>query len=233
MKYMDKSNNMSARGGSASGGKKLIILTTLAVSLILTGCAKQAGKDASDETSNTQLANPASVYCEEQGGKLEIIETAEGQSGICKFDDRSECDEWAFFRGECSPTSGLVQSDDVQPDEKENITAKGNDKIKVFNIEDGQTIFSPVTIQGKAVAFENNLIVELRNSDHETLVKEFATIKSSEVGGIGNYSITLNFAFSNTKEGFIAVYEQSTEDGSELNLVEIPVKFGNSDKSTN
>lgn len=51
-----------------------------------------------------QLANPASVYCEEQGGTLEI-RTAEagGQAGYCVFDDGSECDEWAFFRGECTP----------------------------------------------------------------------------------------------------------------------------------
>ena len=51
-----------------------------------------------------QLANPASVYCEEQGGTLEI-RTADdgGQAGYCIFDDGSECDEWSFFRGECAP----------------------------------------------------------------------------------------------------------------------------------
>jgi putative hemolysin len=52
----------------------------------------------------TGLANPASVHCEEQGGKLEIRTDADGgQKGACVFDDGSECDEWAFFRGECNP----------------------------------------------------------------------------------------------------------------------------------
>ncbi len=106
----------------------------------------------------------------------------------------------------------------------------GNDKIKVFNIEDNQTVVSPLTISGQGVAFENNLQVELRNSDHVALVKEFTTIKSGEVSEMGDYSITLNFQFNNTKEGYIAVYEQSAEDGSELNLVEIPVKFGVEEK---
>jgi putative hemolysin len=50
------------------------------------------------------LPNPASVYCQEQGYTLEIrSDTAGGQFGICIFPDGSECDEWAFFRGECAP----------------------------------------------------------------------------------------------------------------------------------
>ena len=106
----------------------------------------------------------------------------------------------------------------------------GNDQIGVSDIRDGQIVYSPFIVYGKAAAFENNLIVELRNSDHETLVKEFTTIKSSKVGEMGDYSIKLNFDFKNTKEGFVAVYEQG-EDGLELNLAEIPVKFGNLDTS--
>ena len=47
------------------------------------------------------LANPASVYCEEQGGTVEIREGGDGQYGVCVFPDGSECEEWAFFRGEC------------------------------------------------------------------------------------------------------------------------------------
>jgi len=50
------------------------------------------------------LPNPASVYCEEQGGKVEIRTGVDGgQYGVCIFADGSECDEWAFYRGECSP----------------------------------------------------------------------------------------------------------------------------------
>jgi hypothetical protein len=48
------------------------------------------------------MPNPASVYCEEQGGTVDIRTQEDGgQVGICVFDDGSECDEWAFFRGEC------------------------------------------------------------------------------------------------------------------------------------
>ncbi len=53
---------------------------------------------------DAELPNPASAYCEEQGYQLEIRTDAEGnQYGVCIFPDGSECDEWAFFRGECGP----------------------------------------------------------------------------------------------------------------------------------
>ena len=51
-----------------------------------------------------ELANPASVYCKEQGGSLEIRkDESGGEYGVCQFEDGSECEEWAYFRGECEP----------------------------------------------------------------------------------------------------------------------------------
>ena len=75
-----------------------ITITVLAVCLALAAC----GDDAPNEE-RQGLPNPASVYCEEQGGTLEIREEAAGQYGVCVFDDGSECEEWAYFRGECEP----------------------------------------------------------------------------------------------------------------------------------
>lgn len=62
------------------------------------------------------LPNPASVFCEAQGGRLEIREDASGnQAGICVFSDGSECEEWAFFRNECQP--GYVATREAAPTE--------------------------------------------------------------------------------------------------------------------
>lgn len=56
------------------------------------------------QSGTTQLANPAAVFCEEQGGKLEARTDSQGGAyGVCVFGDGSECDEWAYFRGECQP----------------------------------------------------------------------------------------------------------------------------------
>jgi putative hemolysin len=51
------------------------------------------------------LPNPASVFCEEGGYKLEMRQEAGGTVGYCLFPDGSECEEWAFFRGECKPAT--------------------------------------------------------------------------------------------------------------------------------
>jgi len=50
-----------------------------------------------------RAANPASVYCIQQGGELEIREDLEGnQIGYCLFPGGKECEEWAYFRSSCS-----------------------------------------------------------------------------------------------------------------------------------
>ena len=55
---------------------------------------------------STGLANPASVYCGQVGGKTEIKKDAAGNEyGMCTFPNGSSCDEWALFRGECKPTA--------------------------------------------------------------------------------------------------------------------------------
>lgn len=48
-----------------------------------------------------QLANPASVYCEEQGGTLKSRTVEAGAKGFCIFNDGSECAQWDFLRGDC------------------------------------------------------------------------------------------------------------------------------------
>lgn len=76
--------------------KKIAILAlVLFVAISLIGCAQKTQQ-------NSQIANPASVYCEQQGGKTQIITAADGsQSGNCILANGTVCDEWAYFRKEC------------------------------------------------------------------------------------------------------------------------------------
>ncbi len=62
----------------------------------------------STPTSSVNMPNPAAVYCQKQGNKSEIRTAADGsQSGVCKFPNGTECDEWAYFRRDCSPTQEI------------------------------------------------------------------------------------------------------------------------------
>ncbi len=85
-------------------------LFTLLVSIgmiFLTACNLTTGSDKSD-SDIADMPNPASVFCEENGGTLEIRTAEDGsQAGVCVFPDGSECDEWAFYRGECKPGDSL------------------------------------------------------------------------------------------------------------------------------
>lgn len=58
----------------------------------------------SDEGMNETvwIANPASVYCEENWGILSIGNWENGEYWICTFSNWNSCEERAFYRGECS-----------------------------------------------------------------------------------------------------------------------------------
>jgi len=69
----------------------------------------------------TGLANPASVYCEDQGGTLEIVDTPEGQVGMCHFANGQVCEEWALFRSNatnCTDADGSPARTYCKPEQR-------------------------------------------------------------------------------------------------------------------
>ncbi|MDO1474178.1 MULTISPECIES: putative hemolysin [Comamonas] len=44
------------------------------------------------------MANPASVYCAQLGGRTRIEKTTAGERGICVLPNGTEIDEWELFR---------------------------------------------------------------------------------------------------------------------------------------
>lgn len=47
------------------------------------------------------IANPASIYCLDNGGSLQMKENKNGQYGVCYFEDNRQCEERAFYHGDC------------------------------------------------------------------------------------------------------------------------------------
>lgn len=64
----------------------------------------------------TQIANPASVYCTSQGGKLDLINNENGSYGMCTLANGQVCEEWAYFRGECGNSNLSEDSCTVDTD---------------------------------------------------------------------------------------------------------------------
>ena len=86
------------------------IFTLIIILMALTACTapqtQVAPEPAATDMPQAGMPNPASVYCTQQGNKLEIRTAADGsQNGICIFPDGSTCDEWVYYRGECGPAA--------------------------------------------------------------------------------------------------------------------------------
>lgn len=88
-----------------------LIASSCAPAAIETPASPSPAPSDTPASGGANMPNPASVYCEDQGYTLEIRTAEDGsQSGVCVFTPGDECDEWAYYRGECGPSGGDVES---------------------------------------------------------------------------------------------------------------------------
>ena len=153
---------------------------------------------------NTGLANPASVYCGEHGGKLKIKKDISGnESGICVFSDDTRCEEWKYFRGECQ--SGA--------------------NIHIINIKNGQEVNLPFVVEGEARVFESVVNVALKDSKGQILYQANVMAQSPDMGQFGPFFKEIDFLTKLPADdnAILEVYSLSAKDGAVINLVSIPV----------
>ena len=74
--------------------KNIAFLSIIVASL--SACSSVQTTDSSQ--TKLGLANPASQYCVEQGGKLEIVKESNGEVGYCHLKNGEKVEEWALFR---------------------------------------------------------------------------------------------------------------------------------------
>lgn len=72
--------------------------TALAGLSLLALAACSPANDTPEAPAKVGLANPASVYCVDQGGTLEPVTTAAGVSNDCVLPDGERLDEWDLYR---------------------------------------------------------------------------------------------------------------------------------------
>ncbi|QNK00455.1 putative hemolysin [Dyella telluris] len=74
------------------------IATPIAFALAVCACSSTPVPPP-DNPPSVGMANPASVACVNQGGKLDLRKDEAGNvTGICVFADGRQCEEWALFR---------------------------------------------------------------------------------------------------------------------------------------
>lgn len=82
--------------------RSVIALITLVSIVTACGGDDESPSSSSNAVPDTSvapgIANPASEFCVEQGGTVEIVEEADGQVGYCLLPDGSRVEEWEYFR---------------------------------------------------------------------------------------------------------------------------------------
>ncbi|MCG3863661.1 MULTISPECIES: DUF333 domain-containing protein [unclassified Photobacterium] len=78
--------------------KWTVLFAIIGLTTALVGCNKEEQKQPEQPKELIGKANPASVYCEEQGGKLEMKQEEKGTVGYCHLADGKVVEEWAFYR---------------------------------------------------------------------------------------------------------------------------------------
>jgi len=168
--------------------KWILTLTTILILLAIASCSAPPTQPTiapvSTETLQANMPNPASVYCEGQGNRLEICTAADGsQSGVCIFPNGSECDEWAFFRGECGPNAPVTETP-VIPTQT--------------STSSGFVIPQPIAMPAGAIIDPRNDSLDLTkglifyNTDGLTL-GELLAPRGGQIHVAGHYQGSLNF----------------------------------------
>lgn len=78
--------------------------TALLSTTLVVACGDDS--DPSPTTEPTGLPNPASAFCVEQGGTVDIVDEEGGQVGYCVLPDGTRVEEWEYYRSESDNAGG-------------------------------------------------------------------------------------------------------------------------------
>ena len=197
---------------------------TLLASFLLLFVGMLAGCSIQDQ--DTGIANPASVYCEEHGGTLQLEES----TWLCRFEDGSYCEEWAYYNNECQPGEIMYNTVDENIDTelpegaKTSLTNEELEEVIDTHFPKGYA-FS--TYNSETSATSDGASTYPEDISHTLLLPEHATMASREViaSGIEDgmvYTLTKVFLQDDTEIEILYIVDPVT-----LNLVAANVENGN------
>jgi hypothetical protein len=96
--------------------------------------------------------------------------------------------------------------------------------ILVETVAPGDVVPTAARIAGMNNTFENNVRIRIVGADGRTLADTFTT-GHGPMGQWGRFDTIVPIARGSNPSGKVIVFESSAKDGSEINVVEIPVRF--------
>jgi putative hemolysin len=76
--------------------KKTALVTAVAAAMVLAGCSTYEGATRSNEY--TSAANPAAVYCVQQGGELDTVTENGERVTYCLLSENERVEQWEYYR---------------------------------------------------------------------------------------------------------------------------------------
>lgn|SRR3989338_8351903 len=105
--------------------------------------------------------------------------------------------------------------------------------IVVTEPASGEEIGNPVIIRGQARVFENTFSYRIIDAaDGTILLEDHAMASAPDIGQFGIFEVKATYNLPQSVIGTIEVFEYSAKDGSEINMVRIPVFFKEEDLAT-
>jgi hypothetical protein len=98
--------------------------------------------------------------------------------------------------------------------------------IHIFSPQKGDTVGLPIKILGEVRVFENQFSIRIKDKNGKVLVEETAMGENGDAGQYNLFEKSINYPDPKTTEGTIEVFDYSAKDGSEIDKVIVPIKFG-------
>ena len=199
----------------------IILLAIIAIALIILGIRIFSGEDdwICQNEEWVKHGNPNSPKPETKCGEEFVI----GNYWVCKNG------EWIKFGNPSTekPVGNCEKAIENEPTPVQDQSQAVEEKnIVISSPIENATVSSPFNVEGKARVFENVVSIRLEDKNGKILFQGTANAQSPEMGQYGLFQKEIKYTTSQT-EGTLKVFESSAKDGSEINEVIIPVKFGN------
>ncbi len=69
--------------------------------------------DNTPEPPPVGFADPSAIYCGDLGYDYQIVDTEDGQTGVCNFPDGTQCPAWDFLNGTCGAEFSICTQSDM------------------------------------------------------------------------------------------------------------------------
>lgn len=96
--------------------------------------------------------------------------------------------------------------------------------IEVLSPRSGDKIKSGFVVKGNARTFESNVAIRLYDSFGNVLTETFTLANAPDVGQFGPFEKMINYV-TESQTGTLEVFQYSAKDGSQIDIVTVPVIF--------